>query len=311
MSLLKTTPSTLLILLLISISCKTQNVQKEDNKQTSGHAHKLNLTLDPYWYDGKAELNSFNLSQVRYGETRKGEAVLIFVTEDFSRKNQVKLDNPDSAGEDRQPVLKMNFTKRFQTGVYPYNMLLSTFQPIGQDVLQYPLKTNANITEWCGQTFAQLNQKSDSFRFRGFSYFESEGEVDKNLELTWTEDGLWNLIRINPEKLPTGKIKIIPGLFYTLLKHKPFIAMDAIAQLEENDLGVKTYTLRYEKAERTLSIRFVASSPFPILSWTETYREGNQIMTTTADLKKRIKLDYWNHNTNADSIWRKELEIQD
>ena len=42
-----------------------------------------------YWYQGKAELNRFELSQVRYGEIRKGDAVLIFVTEDFL-KDKVK-----------------------------------------------------------------------------------------------------------------------------------------------------------------------------------------------------------------------------
>ncbi len=238
------------------------------------------------------------------------QAILIFVTEDFSNKKQVKLDFPSSDSEDKQPVLKMNFSKKFRTGIYPYHMLLSTFQPVGVNAVKYPLKETASITEWCGQTFAQLNQHSDSFRLRSFSYFESEGDVDRFVELNWTEDGIWSLIKIAPEKLPTGKIKILPGLFYSFLKHKPFDAMDAVAHLEENDLGVMTYSLKYADSDRTLSIRFASSAPYPILSWTETYKEGDQYMTTSANLKKRIKLDYWNYNSNADSLWIKELEMQ-
>jgi hypothetical protein len=86
--------------------------------------------------------------------------------------------------------------------------------------------------------------------------------------------------------------------------------MDAVAQLEENDLGVMTYSLKYVDSERTLSIRFASSAPYPVLSWTETYKEGDQYMTTSANLKKRIKLDYWNYNSNADSVWAKELELR-
>jgi len=37
-----------------------------------------------YWYQGKAEVNVFDLQQSRYGEVRPGKAVMIFVTEDFS-----------------------------------------------------------------------------------------------------------------------------------------------------------------------------------------------------------------------------------
>ncbi|MEQ8572775.1 MAG: hypothetical protein RIB63_01840, partial [Fulvivirga sp.] len=43
------------------------------------------------WYAGKAELVSYNLKQSRYGEVHDGKAVLIFVTEPFSKKKQVKL----------------------------------------------------------------------------------------------------------------------------------------------------------------------------------------------------------------------------
>ena len=59
-----------------------------------------------YWYQGQAELNTYDLEQYRYGEKRNGEAVLIFVTEDFSREKQVKLDNPQQHEQDAQKVLK-------------------------------------------------------------------------------------------------------------------------------------------------------------------------------------------------------------
>src|SRR5688572_24130493 len=64
-----------------------------------------------YWHAGKAEVSSYVLKQSRYGETRNGKAVLIFVTEDLSRKLHVKLDDP-TAGR-KVNVMKMNFMKNF------------------------------------------------------------------------------------------------------------------------------------------------------------------------------------------------------
>ena len=83
-----------------------------------------------YWYQGKAELTSYDLEQARYGEIHPGHAVLIFVTEDFSRSKHVKLDRPQSAGDDAVKVLKLNFMKKFNTGIYPYSMMSSMFTPI-------------------------------------------------------------------------------------------------------------------------------------------------------------------------------------
>src|SRR5438105_143676 len=73
------------------------------------------------WSDGRAELDGYRLTQPRYGELRKGTAVLIFVKEDFSETARVKADPGRHPPEDVFPVLKLNFVKDFQTGVYDYN----------------------------------------------------------------------------------------------------------------------------------------------------------------------------------------------
>lgn len=126
-----------------------------------------------YWFQGKAEISSFDLVQYRYGEAREGEAVLIFVTEDFSRKKQVKLDEPEKAGRDKMSVLKMNQTRDFVTGIYPYHMMLSAFTPTQEK--SYGLKFTASSQEWCGQTFTQLNKNGEaSYQGKLFSYFEHD-----------------------------------------------------------------------------------------------------------------------------------------
>lgn len=81
--------------------------------------------FNAYWYAGKAEISSYNVTQERYGEIRQAEQVNIFVTEDFSASKQVKLDNP--AGGDPVPVLKLNSIRRFHTGIYDYSIMQSSF----------------------------------------------------------------------------------------------------------------------------------------------------------------------------------------
>ncbi|HEY6064603.1 MAG TPA: hypothetical protein VIY96_00515, partial [Thermoanaerobaculia bacterium] len=81
-----------------------------------------------YWYQGKAELTRYKLDQARYGEMHPGEAVLIFVTEPFLPDRQVKLERGDpSRGV---TVLKLNFVRKFFTGMYPYSLMTSTFTPV-------------------------------------------------------------------------------------------------------------------------------------------------------------------------------------
>src|SRR5205085_4020736 len=130
--------------------------------------------LRKYWTQGKAEITRYKLTQSRYGELHDGEAVLIFVTEPFSRSKQVKLDDWEHAGSDAVEVLKLNFVKKFVTGVYPYSLMLSTFTPV--DAAQSPrvLKTSMSAQEWCGHVFGQLNLRGNHYDSAGFSYFESE-----------------------------------------------------------------------------------------------------------------------------------------
>ncbi|MBT5874791.1 MAG: hypothetical protein HOH43_15340, partial [Candidatus Latescibacteria bacterium] len=129
-----------------------------------------------YWFQGKAELTSYNLEQGRYGEMHNGHAVLIFVTEDFSKSKHVKLDRPQMAGADKVNVLKLNSTRKFNTGIYPYSMMSSVFTPIQRHIEPRTLKVTTSSQEWCGHTFTQMDLGTDSYDVRLHSYFENEGE---------------------------------------------------------------------------------------------------------------------------------------
>lgn len=270
------------------------------------------------WYAGKAELSSYALQQARYGEIRDGEAALIFVTEDFSTDALVKLDEPEN-NNDKVRVLKMNMTKNFVTGIYPYSMMLSVFTPVSNFGRQKTVKVNCSSQEWCGQTFSQLRLNENTYTWQLHSYFEKEGEQNKKLDAVLLEDELWNRIRMSPLSLPQGEFTLIPGLLWQRLSHKEIGEEKAILSLSKGDSiflsdgPVQVYKIHYPAAQRTLQIYFGAAFPHPILGWQESYPNGfgsnKKMLMTKAVRKKTIWLDYWKHNTLADSTYRDSLQL--
>lgn len=210
----------LYLLLLVGIaSCKPTDATTSNPTPRSIN----DAAFGAYWYQGKAELNAYALEQYRYGEKRDGEAVLIFVTEDFSREKQVKLDNPQASEQDAQKVLKLNLTKKFVTGIYPYSMMLSVFTPVYDSIPA--VKVTASSQEWCGQTYTQLNRSHGKYKAQLFSYFEQESDQELTLDAI-PEDNLWTLLRLDPGQVPTGEVKLIPALLDQRLTHAPLAAED-------------------------------------------------------------------------------------
>ena len=262
-----------------------------------------------YWFQGMAEISSFDLVQYRYGEPRQGETVLIFVTEDFSKKNQVKLDDYEAAGGDAVKVIKMNKTKDFITGIYPYHMMLSVFTPVFDP--SSALKLTASVQEWCGHSFTQLNKERSRYRGQAFSYFEAEGDRSLDLTNAIPEDDFWNLIRIDPSQVPLGKVMLIPGLLDQRLTHVPLGAEEArvsIVDLEENS---RELNIEYGHGNRTLKIRFQDNSPYEIIGWEEVrvLEDGNKEVTT-AKRKAVLQVDYWNKNKLGDESFRTALKLK-
>jgi hypothetical protein len=203
-------------------------------------------------------LSSYQLIQSRYGTPREGHAVLIYVTEDFLVKEQVKANKKSKAS---QMVLKLNRTKKFNTGIYPYSIMSSVFTQLGQTK---PLaKITTSVQEWCGQAYTQLNRK-ERLEISSHSYFEGEADQDLSLRDTLTEDELWNWIRTQPNQLPMGTMEIIPSLEFIRLKHKTIKAYNAVGSLETSP-DFYTYQLTYAELNRQLSISFSKELPHQIL----------------------------------------------
>lgn len=293
----------LLVVLTGFQSCKQETKPKDllaanTIPKNTKPTEPLSQEFKDYWYAGEAEISSYKLEQARYGELREGSAVLIFVTEDFLPEIQVKADNQS---ENNIPVLKLNATKSFNTGIYPYSIMQSTFYPVANN--QHALKVSSSMQEWCGHVYTQLNNK-DNFNIMSHSYFE--GEADENFELDKAilENELWTQLRINPKSLPTGGISVIPSFEFTRMKH-----IDIKPYFVDATLMDSTYTLTYKNLNRSLVLKYNPQFPHDILSWEEIFQSGSKTMTTKATKLKTIKSPYWQKNNNASEVLRDTLHL--
>jgi len=298
-----------LVGLLMSLTLVVSACTSADSKESQSPPEDQ-ADFNSYWYGGKAEITRYELEQARYGEMRKGDAVLIFVTEDFLRDKQVKHEYGDAA--QTISVLKLNSVRKFYTGIYPYSIMTSVFTPVNTE--QVPtLKVTSSTQEWCGQTFMQFNHRQPGFDVQVRSYFQKEGDQNFHLDDAMLEDEVWTRIRLAPDKLPTGDIQMIPGQLFSRLRHQPLKIEKAAATLTTGSSGISLYTIDYQRVERTLTIQFEKAFPHRIISWEEKTKSGfgskAKLMTTRAVKTHSLKTDYWSKNKLSDSHFREELGL--
>ena len=263
-----------------------------------------------FWGDGKAELDGYALTQPRYGEKRDGTAVMIFVTEDFSDSLRVKADPDKHPKSDVYPVLKLNFVRDFQTGIYDYNILTSTFvrteTPPGAPV-PWPLaKVSFSSQEWCGHVYQEWiprPSKAGGVQLVGILHSYFDGEADQQLTLPLPDSGVSEdaapiLVRgLRGAWLERGASKTVPWLFSSLrarLEHKPQAWGEATVSRSKEPVQVRSvlgtvaadvYKIE-EKDGPTVTWTVEAAAPHRILAWESTSGESGKLTGSQ-------RLPYW------------------
>lgn len=279
----------------------------------------LHADFARYWQQGKAELSRYALVQARYGNLNQGELIVITVTEPFNADKQVKSDS--LSGRSVRQVLKAQTMRRFTTGIYDYTMTTTSFKPI-DDAVDFPaMKITSTSVDWCGQTFAQLNQVSGGYRIESRSYFESEADEDFNVSGAFSEDEIWQRIRLAPEALPQGSVRILPALVAARLRHRrlaPETATATTSNYEGSEISgknLKSYRLVYAhglKEERVVDFIFEREFPFKIVGYTEEYEDGfvkPRRLRTVARLTQQTLLDYWATHDPEHEALRRQLGV--
>lgn len=270
-----------------------------------------------YWYQGLAELSRYKLEQARYGENHPGEAVLIYVTEDFRGDKQIKYEGGERAGV--FSALKLNAYRRFYTGVYPYTLMTSVYGPADGGAA---LKVVNTVQEWCGQTFTQLNRREGEVEGVLRSYFQSEGDQQLSLPASaMYEEDVWLKARIKPESLPVGELELIPAPHALRLQHQPMRSYKAMASVEVvagSELGGQVeqlvYTVRYEGLARSLRLYVERAFPHGILAFEEAttseIKQATPAQLTRARRTQVMLLDYWARHGAGDGAYREALGLE-
>jgi len=306
--------SSYLLLFLGFTNCSSQKMNDKSSAQNI--ENQSTDEFNEYWYAGKAEISAYALEQARYGEIHQGEAVLIFVTEDFLVEKQVKHEGYSEAPS--VSVLKLNFVRKFPTGIYDYSMMTSSFSPVHQEKQPPVLKISSSSQEWCGHAWLQLNKTEEGFAVQSNSYFEQEGDVQTSLEEAIIEDGIWTQLRLNPELVPSGEQMVFPSAQYIRMAHLELQAYPAVIStsdyLKEDMPGEGLVELRvdYPNLGRRLEIIYTNAFPHEIVGWREVSktRSGDQTLTTVATKKAQLKSPYWSKNSVIDAPLRDSLKLK-
>jgi hypothetical protein len=260
------------------------------------------------WGDGKAELDGYALTQPRYGHLRAGTAVMVFVTEDFSESARVKADPGKHPKSEVHPVLKLNFIRDFQTGIYDYNVMTSTFvrtEFSGADL--WPLdKTSFSSQEWCGQVYMQWIPRGGELVGVVHSYFDGE-EAEPRLPLPKggvLEEQIPILIRgLRGPWLQPGEKRTLPFLpsqLHARLQHVPAAWGEATVERAPRsekvekvksvlgELAADSYRIAVRGGDTT-TWTVEAAEPHRILAWKSTSGEAGQLTGSQ-------RLVYWEMN---------------
>ncbi len=270
-----------------------------------------------HWGDGQAELSGYRLTQPRYGSARAGTAVLIFVTEEFSDALRVKADPGQHPPADVFPVLKLNAVRAFQTGIYDYNVMTSTFARVAAG---WPVaKVSFSSQEWCGHVYHQLLPRAGGVEGAWHSYFDGEADGQERLALPEGgvfEDALPILVRglrgddwLRPGESRT--LPLLPSLLSARLEHKQLAWVQARVsraastervRVPAGSFEVVTWTVAPEGRPK-LTFQVEAAAPRRLVRWASEAGEEGALLKST-------RLPYWKLNAPGGEKHLRELGLR-
>jgi hypothetical protein len=265
----------------------------------------------PHWGDGQAELNGYVLTQPRYGEARAGRAVLVFVTEPFWRSKHVKANTWDPKNPDLVQVLKLNAIRRFQTGIYDYSVMTSTFVEPGAGFR--PLAVTFTAQDWCGHTFEAWRRTGDDGALAVHSYFEGETGQTRLPADAWPEDALLMLARqLDQTTLDTEPrtLKMVAGALHRRLNHLPAqpaettLSWSPDARTRHVPAGdFSTRSMQYTRNDGTgCTLHIEVPAPHRLIGWDCTGGER-------AELTGSLRSPYWRQHAEGDEALLAKLGL--
>ncbi len=261
------------------------------------------------WGDGKAELSGYAIATNRYGALREGRVVLIYVTEPMDRRVWIKDDAGDVPDAFRLNVLKLNNVLKFQTGIYPYSVMTSTYAPVdayGPERFA-PAKIAMTAQEWCGSVYQRILPSASGLASEVRSYFHADGDRDATVSApagTLYEDALLVQLRELDGPFASGKDwsgSIVPSLWAVRKNHGTLEPVPATIRREtatRDGARVNRFTLAYGKTSTVYDVETAA--PHRVLGWKSSDGEEAHILKTA-------RLPYWQLHGPGDEKYLKQI----
>jgi hypothetical protein len=226
----------------------------------------------------------------------------VFVTEDFTDAQRVK---SDGGHEDEYPVLKLNELRDFQTGIYDYSVMTSSFVRIdGRGTAGIPVKVSMSMQEWCGHVWEQVLPRDGALAFTGHSYFDGEADQQRTLPIERggvVLDALPIYVRgVVGTWVPPGEsieVPALPTLMSGRFAHEPVRWTTASVRHAKEVRAVEVPAGRFDVREVTTEVKGGATTtwwieaawPHRIIGWSSS--EGER-----AELLGSKRLPYWELN---------------
>lgn len=274
-----------------------------------------------HWGDGQAEVSGYTIQNSRYGQDRPGEAVLVFVTETLTHSKRVKTDGNQT---DTFPVMKLNAIHDFQTGMYDYNVMTSTFVPLnGETPRGLPTKISFSMQEWCGNTYAEATtvhtygDPVTAIRRQSHNYMDGQGETTTTVPLRQrgiSTDALPILIRgIAGPLLKAGEtqsVNLLPRMADSHMNQMPWSWQSATLSRSQTHQKTRVPAGEYDTFSVTVkpatgpAVTYLVetSPPHRIIGWETGTGEK-------ASLTGSIRTKYWNRQAAEHATLRSDLGL--
>jgi hypothetical protein len=297
---------------LMLVACTAADARPRDVHASPSQAPK---GLWDHWGDGRAELSGYDLVQPRYGELRRGEAVFIYVTEDFTAGAMVKAERNEA---DAFPILKLNAVSDFQTGIYDYNVLTSVFVPLdGRLPRGVPSKVSFSSQEWCGHAYEHVVVRAlDDATRTWHSYFDGEADGQTAVQIgdgAVFADALPVLVRdlAGPliEPGATRSVSVWPRAQHSRFEHREpsWQSGELSREAEVRQVTVPAGTFKVRRTSLALPDRQATwdvevEPPHRLVAWQWSDGEAGSLRGTSRE-------PYWNQHSEGDEALRARLGL--
>jgi hypothetical protein len=305
----------LFVVIFCLVACQSPQLDAVQPPATTTAQHEA---FWKHWSDGQAEITGYKLTVPRYAQERSGYAVGIFVTETMDHQTRVKTNQPQDASH--YPVMKLNLIKDFQTGIYDYNTMLSSFVTLSANdhlPIGHVSKISFSSQEWCGHVYHQLLFERGEITETSHSYFQNEADQSRTFKTTphvMSEDTLLLWARgMSGPKLAPGEQAIVPilnSLYRAQLDHVKLQTTRATLGLHPTPETITTPAGTFETSRYIASLEggqsweILVENDFPnrIIKWENSRGEK-------AELQGVMRVPYWAKQRNDHSALLSKLGL--